>query len=117
MARITELQEELARDQVNARRVAEAYNAKIAVLENENREKTQWAIDIETRLSAEVRQQTDELLKAVSALEETEKELAARTAWARQLDEEKLRLEEQLTLIRSSRWVKLGRKVGVGPAL
>jgi len=117
MARITELQEELARDQANARRVVEAYNTKIAALERENRETAQWAIDLETRLSAEVRQQTDELLKAVAALEQTESELASRTEWARQLDEERRRLEEQLTLIRSSRWVKLGRKVGVGPAL
>ena len=117
LARITELQEELARDQANARRVVEAYNTKIAALEGENREKTQWAIDLETRLSAEVRQQTDELVKAVAALEQTESELASRTEWAQQLDEERRRLEEQLTLVRSSRWVKLGRKVGVGPAL
>ena len=117
MARITELQEELARDQANARKVVEAYNTKIAALERENREKTQWAIDLETRLSAEVRQQTDELVKAVAALEQTESELASRSEWAQQLDEERRRLEEQLTLVRSSRWVKLGRKVGVGPAL
>jgi len=117
LARITELQEELARDQANARRVVEAYNTKIAALEGENREKTQWAIDLETRLSAEVRQQTDELVKAVAALEQTESELASRSEWAQQLDEERRRLEEQLTLVRSSRWVKLGRKVGVGPAL
>jgi ubiquinone biosynthesis O-methyltransferase len=116
-ARINELQEELARDQENARRVVDGYNAKIAALEKENREKTQWAIDTETRLTAEVRQQTDELSKAVAALEQTEKELTERTEWAQQLDEEKRRLEDQLTLVRSSRWVKLGRKVGVGPAL
>jgi hypothetical protein len=34
-----------------------------------------------------------------------------------QLDEEKRHVEEQLTLVRASRWVRLGRKVGVGPAL
>ncbi|HXK06991.1 MAG TPA: methyltransferase domain-containing protein [Verrucomicrobiae bacterium] len=116
-ARINELQEELIRDQENARRVVDGFNVKIAALEQENREKTQWAIDTETRLSAEIRQQTAELVKAVAALEQTEKELQARTEWAQGLDEEKRRLEDQLTLVRASRWVRLGRKVGVGPAL
>ena len=53
----------------------------------------------------------------MAALQQTEQELQARTEWAMKLDEEKRRLEEQLTLVRASRWVKLGRKVGVGPAL
>jgi chromosome segregation ATPase len=117
LARIRELQEELAGEQENARKVVAGFNTKIAALEAENREKTQWAIDTETRLSAEVREQTAELVKAVAALEETSRELESRTAWAQQLDDERRRLEEQLTLVRSSRWVKLGRKVGVGPAL
>ena len=34
-----------------------------------------------------------------------------------EITEEKQRVEEQLTLVRTSRWVRLGRKVGVGPAL
>jgi len=116
-ARIKELQDELIREQENARRVAEGFNAKIAALEQENSEKTQWAIATETRLTAEVRQQTEELVRAVAALEQTGKELEARTEWAQRLDEEKRRLEDQLTLVRASRWVRLGRKVGVGPAL
>ena len=116
-ARITELQGELAREQENARNVVAGLNAKIAALEQENREKTQWAIDTETRLTAEVRQQTEELVKAVAALEHTEGELRARTEWAQRLDEEKRRVEDLLALVRASRWVRLGRKVGVGPAL
>jgi SAM-dependent methyltransferase len=117
LARITELQAELERDQENARRMAEGYKVKVAALEQESREKTRWAIDTETRLTAEIRHQTDELQKAVSALEQSEAELQARTQWAMQLDEEKRHVEEQLTLVRASRWVRLGRKVGVGPAL
>ena len=116
-ARITELQGELAREQENARNVVAGLNAKIAALEQENREKTQWTIDTETRLTAEVRQQTEELVKAVAALEHTEGELRARTEWAQRLDEEKRRVEDLLALVRASRWVRLGRKVGVGPAL
>jgi SAM-dependent methyltransferase len=117
MTRITELQAELERDQENARKMADGYKAKVAALEQENEERTRWALDTEARLTAEFRQQTDELQKAVAALGETQAELQARTQWAQQLDEEKRRVEDQLTLVRASRWVKLGRKVGVGPAL
>jgi len=111
--RIQDLQEELARDQENARQVIAGYNAKIAALEKEGSEQAEWA----ARLSAELHEQTGELVKAVAALEHTEKELEARTKWALQLDEERRKLEEQLAMVRHSRWVKLGRKVGVGPAL
>jgi SAM-dependent methyltransferase len=114
-ARIVELQEELARDQENARRVAAGYAAKVAGLEEENREKTQWAVDTETRLTAEVKRRGEELVRAVEALQHTEKELEERTAWALRLQQEAGRLEEQLAMFRASRWVKLGRKVGLGP--
>jgi ubiquinone biosynthesis O-methyltransferase len=116
-ARVGALQEELARDQENARQVAAGYNAKIAALEAEGRERERWAIDTETRLTAEIRAHQSELEKAVAAIEETQRELESRTVWARALDEEKLRLEQQLAMVRESRWVKLGRKVGVGPTL
>ena len=48
-ARVAELQEELAREQENARRVAEGYEAKVKDLEEDVRAKTQWAHDTETR--------------------------------------------------------------------
>ena len=116
-ARITELQEELARDQANARTVVANYNAKIAALEQEDREKAQWAIDTETRLTAEIQKIAEVLSKRVAAHEKTEAELLERTAWAQRLDRERSELEEQLTMVRASRWIKLGRKVGLGPAL
>ena len=64
----------------------------------------------------EVQKQTAELVLAVEALHRTEKELDDRTAWALRLQEEARKLEEQVTLFRASRWVKLGRKVGLGPS-
>jgi SAM-dependent methyltransferase len=116
-ARIAELQEELARDQENARQMAARYNAKIAELEQEGREKAQWAIDTETCLTAEIAKISAALTQSVAAHEQTERELQERTAWAQRLDAEKAQLEEQLTMVRASRWIKLGRKVGMGPAL
>jgi hypothetical protein len=53
----------------------------------------------------------------VDALHKTEKELEDRTAWARRLEGEANALAQQVALVRASRWVKLGRKVGLGPVL
>jgi SAM-dependent methyltransferase len=116
-SRIVELQAEIERDHENARRVVEGYNRKIADLEEEGRQKAQWAIDTDQRLTAEIQRISDDLVKAVAALEQSEKDLAERTAWALQLDREKAAIEEQLAMVRLSRWVKLGRKVGLGPAV
>jgi SAM-dependent methyltransferase len=116
-ARIDELQQELARDQENARRVVAAYNAKIADLEQDNRQKARWALDTEARLTAEIRQIADVLAQTSSTLEQTETDLQERSAWALRLEEEKRQLEDQLNMVRASRWVRLGRKVGLGPAL
>jgi len=116
-ARIDELQEELARDQENARRVVAGYNAKVAALEQENREKTKWALDTEAHLTAEIRKIAAVLEQTTAALEQTEMDLQERSRWAQRLEEEKRQLEETLDLVRASRWVKLGRRVGIGPAL
>jgi len=121
-ARIVELQEEFAREQENARKVAEGYAAKVADLERDIQDKTKWAIDTETNLTAAIRDQGERLSRAVAdlgtaveALHHTEKELEERTAWALRLQDEARRLEEQVALFRASRWVKLGRTVGLGP--
>ena len=114
-ARVTGLQEELVRDQENARQMAEAYAAKVSGLEADISAKTQWARDVETNLTAEMQKQTADLVLAVEALHRTEKELHDRTDWALQLREEASKLEVQVALFRGSRWVKLGRKVGLGP--
>jgi SAM-dependent methyltransferase len=121
-ARIVALQEEFAREQENARQVAEGYAAKVAALELDIQDKTRWAIDTETNLTAVIRDQGERLSRAVAdlgtaveALHHTEKELEERTAWALRLQDEARRLEEQVALFRASRWVKLGRTVGLGP--
>jgi len=98
-ARIVEMQEEFAREQENARQVAEGYAAKVAALELDIRDKTRWALDTETRLTAVIRDQAErlsvavaDLSTAVEALHHTEKELEERTAWALRLQDEARRL-------------------------
>jgi chromosome segregation ATPase len=122
-ARIVELQEEFAREQESARKVAEGYAAKVTGLERDIQDRTQWAIDTESRLTAVIRKQTEQLERAVSdlsraveALHHTEKELEERTAWALRSRDEARQLEEKVALFRASRWVKLGRTVGLGPS-
>jgi SAM-dependent methyltransferase len=116
-ARVAELQAELAREQESARRMAEGYAAKVAALEEENREKTRWALETDARLTAELRARTEHLARVEEELRRTEKELEERTAWALRLQEEIDKLEGLLAVFRASRWVKLGRKVGLGPAV
>jgi len=119
-ARVVELQEELERAQADGRRTAEGYAAKVVELETESRAKTEWAVS----LSTEVQRQTEALATTVGQLHLTEKDLEERTAWAlrlqedaRQWQEEARQLGAQVALLRASRWVKLGRKVGLGPDL
>ncbi len=116
-ARIVELQEELKREQAAAERMANEFTAKIRELEEEIGARTEWALRVEAGLTAEVNKQTAELVRAVEALHHTEKELDGRTTWALSLQEEARRLGEELALYHASRWVRLGRKVGFGPAV
>lgn len=104
-ARILELQDELAATHA-------AYGARISELEQDIRVKTQWALDRE----AEVQKQIADLVAAVDALHRTEHELDERTTWALRLEKEARELDAQLALVRASRWMRLGRKVGLGPA-
>lgn len=116
-ARVAELQTELAEEQEKAREMAAAYQAKVLDLEADIRAKIKWALDVEAALIKEVTKQTAELVKAVEALHRTENELQERTEWALGLQKEASDLAQQVALYQASRWVKLGRKIGVGPAL
>ena len=72
---------------------------------------------MEASLIVEIKKQTADLVKAVEALHRTEKELLERTEWALRLEKEARELARQVEIYRASRWVKLGRKVGLGPVV
>jgi SAM-dependent methyltransferase len=107
-ARIQALQEEAAA-------LAAGYEAKVAELEEENRHKTQWALDTESRLGAELQAKLEELAKCVEYLHQAEATLDARTKFAEQLQLRIHQLERQVVLYQASRWVKLGKSLGLGP--
>lgn len=115
--RMTELQDELAREEAAARQVAAGYEAKVAELEEVNRLKTQWALDTEERLGRELREKAEELAKCVEYLHQAEKTIEERTAWAGRLQTEAYHLGKALGACKASRWVKLGRTFGLGPEL
>ena len=107
-ARIVQLQEESAA-------VAAGYAHKVAELEQENREKTAWAVDTETRLTADLAARAEHLAATVRLLDAAEATVIERTEWAQRVEAELTRLQAHLAMIRQSRWVRVGRSVGVGP--
>jgi ubiquinone/menaquinone biosynthesis C-methylase UbiE len=90
--RIQELQSEVAMQQEDFRATAAEYESKLEELQRENVAKTEWALDNERRLEE-------------------------RTLWAQRLQQEADGLRQQLSMVRQSRWLKLGRKFGIGPVL
>lgn len=104
--RIVQLQQEL-------QQTTAGYEAAVAELQAENRKKTEWAAHIQEQLEAKGR----ELVECVRLLDVAENTVQERSAWAMRLDGELKQLQEQLSMVRASRWFRLGRTVGVGPVL
>ena len=115
--RVVALQAELANEQRAAASVAAAYEARLAELEGELLQRTEWARSLEKDLSesgAALEHQTEELGKAVELLNTAEATVEERTRWALRVEQER---DELMRSIAASRWVKLGRVFGVGPEL
>ncbi|MCU1338488.1 MAG: Methyltransferase type 11, partial [Bryobacterales bacterium] len=102
------LQKQFESEQAHASRI-------IVDLNEENRRKTQWALDTEQRLTAEVEQRARQLAEAVRLLDSAEATVVERTDWARRLDAQLQQTAAQLAMVRQSRWLKLGRQLGLGP--
>jgi SAM-dependent methyltransferase len=114
-ARIAQLQAEFAAEQAAAREVTEAYEAKLRELEQENEAKTRWAQDTEVRLGKELEAKCQELAACVDLLHQAEQAVESRTAFSNKLQTEVSELQQQVSLMKESRWFKLGRKFGLGP--
>jgi SAM-dependent methyltransferase len=115
--RIEQLQQELAAEQKASAALAAGYAAKVADLEVDVRNRTEWAMETERRLGAELEEKCTELAHCVDVLHETEATLEARTAWATQLNTERTDLAARLNMVQASRWIRLGRTLGIGPDL
>ena len=104
------LQELLQSEQTRALQI-------ITELNEENRRKTDWALDIEKSLTAEIGQRAAQLAEAGHLLDRAEANLIERTDWALQLDAQLQETTAHLEMIRQSRWLKLGRQLGLGPSV
>lgn len=109
--RVVELQNQLQSDHSAWAEAAGAYQRRVEELEKENRERTEWAQNTDSALKAKIA----ELADAARILDERDAALEERTRWAQELDARVRNLEAQLSLVRGSRWVTLGRTLGVGP--
>ncbi len=123
-SRIEELQKELETQQAAARAAVEAYQAEaarleadVSRLEAELQSKIAWGEETEARLSAEIEARVAELGKCVDLLHAAEKTVEERTEWAQNLQKEIAALEERLTHAQGSKWLRLGRALGLGPEL
>lgn len=112
-AELEGLGEVLINERKAADAVARAYETRVTSLEGENLTKTKWALDTVARLEEKSR----ELSECVRLLEAAETTVEERTLWAQRTEKLLADLTAQLDLIRVSRWVKLGRKFGLGPNL
>lgn len=89
----------------------------IADLNEENRAKTEWALETERRLTAELAERAAQFAETVKLLDAAESTVVERTEWAQRLDAQLQDLAARMEMVRQSRWLKLGRTVGLGPDL
>jgi SAM-dependent methyltransferase len=93
--------------------LAAAYQAHLARMEHEDRVKTEWA----RKASADLEAKCQELAHCVELLDNAEATVRERTIWAQTAETQRAELAAQLEMIRASRWVKMGRTVGLGPEI
>ena len=115
--RIAALQDEFHAEQKAAQDLARNYEAKVAALERENLAKTAWAQDTEQRLTYEIEQERARITEVLTLLDAAEATVVERTDWALSLQNRMQTLESQLAMVRASRFVRIGRTVGIGPRL
>jgi ubiquinone/menaquinone biosynthesis C-methylase UbiE len=105
--------ERIAALQNEAAALAAGYQAQVLRMEQEDRVKTEWA----RKASAELEAKCQELAHCVGLLDTAEAIVCERTIWAQTAETQRAELAAQLEMIRASRWVKMGRQVGLGPDL
>jgi ubiquinone/menaquinone biosynthesis C-methylase UbiE len=98
------LQQQLESEQARALQIITELNAEL-------HRNTEWALDIDQRLTAK----SAELAETVRLLDRAEATVVERTDWARRLDTQLQETVAKLEMVRQSRWLKLGRQLGLGP--
>jgi SAM-dependent methyltransferase len=118
--RVATLQAELAEHQRTALQVAQQYENELKSAQGEVEARTRWAFALDSELKQrvhEIQAQTAELARCVALLDQAEATVVERTNWALDLQRQLELAQAQIASARSSRWVKLGRIIHVGPEL
>jgi SAM-dependent methyltransferase len=122
--RIVALQDELDAEQASAREVVRGYEEVIRTLETTIEQNLLTAQQSQLRLEADLAAQCaaldakcNELSACVSLLHSVEATVEERTQWARALEAELEALRAHLREAGGSRWIRLGRSLGLGPEL
>ncbi len=115
LQRISDLQDMVQGEQAKAMEMAAAYERTVHALDDENRRKTEWAMETEQRLSAALAAKCDELAETVRLLDQAEATVVERTTWAQDLDRALQQANTQLRALSESPWIKIGRAAGVAP--
>lgn len=110
---LTDAGERIVALQNEAAQLAAGYQAQLARMEEEDRVKTEWA----RKASAELEAKCRELAECVGLLDTAEATVRERTEWAQKAEALRGELAAKLEMVRSSRWVKIGRTVGLGPEI
>ena len=110
---LTTSRERIVALQNEATELAADYRAQFALMEQEDQIKTEWA----RKASAELEAKCQELAHCVGLLDAAESTVRERTIWAQTAEAQRAELAARLEMIRASRWVKVGRTVGLGPDL
>ena len=113
--RIEELQQELTAQQAAARAAVDGYEAEIERLDEERSAAIAWGQAKETELLGELDASRAEYAKCLAVFQQAEVTIEERTMWAQSLQSEIGNLTAQLASIRASKWLRLGRSIGIGP--
>lgn len=111
--RILGLQDEVETGQAEWALAAAAYEERVATLEDINRAKTEWALETERRLGAELTERSEHLMRAVELLAAAEALVEERTLWAQRLDVEIREWEKRWSGLRNATWVRVGSGLGL----
>lgn len=114
-ARIDELQQEITDQQERANTAVAAYEAEIARIEAERLAALKWGQDKESELLGQLEASRAEYTKCLALFQQAETTIEERTRWAQSLEAEIANLNAQLESIRGSKWIRLGRSLGMGP--
>jgi ubiquinone/menaquinone biosynthesis C-methylase UbiE len=103
--------ERIAALQHEAAELAAGYQAQFAKMEHQDQVKTEWA----RKAAAELEAKCQELAHCVGLLDTAEATVRERTLWAQTAESQRAELAAKLEMVRASRWLKMGRTVGLGP--